>query len=187
MEPTPATAMSPEEISAHRADAKLPYECKVCHSKLNASSIFRISRTHNTGELNRVQAKLPPGGEFTERGANQIYCAPCCDAQIRLKRANEGTRPLPSERNGPAISALTGLTGKQAALAKARALKAARAEAAKSLVWEMTSHGVFQANGMSIAKTVDEKWRLNVGKLSIVLGTLQNAFETAEELRHGNG
>ena len=64
-----------------------------------------------------VQAKLPPSGEFTERGASQIYCAPCCDAQIRLKRANEGTRPLPSERNGPAISALTGLTGKQAALA----------------------------------------------------------------------
>ena len=51
----------------------------------------------------------------------------------------------------------------------------------------MTSHGVFQAKGMSIAKTVDEKWRLNVGKLSIVLGTLQNAFETAEELRHSNG
>lgn len=182
---TPAIPPTPAELAALREDAKLPFQCKVCQSRLGPQSIWRISSAHNSGEHRKVKASPPKSGIISPK--QQVYCSPCADARLREKELAKTHRPAHNQMNGEVAHIPPRLLGKDAALAQVREKKAAEAAAlAGPPVWEMVEPGVFRAaGGLKIQKVDSRSWRVLCGKVNIVMKGLQEAFEVAAELRKG--
>lgn len=172
-----------EAVAAMRADARLPFECKVCKTRLGPQAIFRVSSAHGTGIPRKCPARPPKSGHISHM--QQVYCSACCDNQVRIKELSRTPGTAPNAKNGPAVHVPPHLLGESAALKQLREEKK-RAEAERDAppVWERIDANLFKASGgMRIQRIDDKRWRVIAGKIDIVVKGLPEAFNTAAELK----